>query len=229
MNEAKIKHFAYVDALRGLAFFMVLGIHCVDASMYSFHLIPEIHSKLFGIGRMGVQLFYLVSAYTLLSSSMQRRSLETYPGVYFFIRRFFRIAPLFWLAIIAYSSLDQVKYFNQNAWAPSGVGYGQVVATFLFIQGWWPTSINSVVPGGWSVGVEMSFYLILPLLCRWITTLTLSLWGGLITLLGGIIVNWLIIHMYGHLWQGAFANAFSTFHFFWLPSQLPVFILGFIL
>jgi peptidoglycan/LPS O-acetylase OafA/YrhL len=48
-------------------------------------------------GARGVQLFYMVSAFTLLSVSRQPFNARS-----FFIRRFFRIAPAFYIAMIAY-------------------------------------------------------------------------------------------------------------------------------
>src|SRR5262249_22075965 len=46
--------------------------------------------------------------------------------------------------------------------APHGIGPAQVILTALFLHGFWPDSINSVVPGDWSIAAEMTFYLVFP-------------------------------------------------------------------
>ncbi|MFY0030172.1 hypothetical protein ABTP79_18860, partial [Acinetobacter baumannii] len=48
--------------------------------------------------------------------------------------------------------------------APFGIGLHQVLLTATFLHGFWPDSVNSVVPGDWSIAAEMTFYLVFPLL-----------------------------------------------------------------
>ena len=39
-----------------------------------------------------------------------------------------------------------------------------IISNFIFLNGFNPHWITSIVPGGWSITVEMTFYAILPLL-----------------------------------------------------------------
>src|SRR5260370_37813411 len=80
----------------------------------------------------------------------------------FYIRRVFRIAPLFSAAIFLYLLLTKGEGFK--AWAPGGVSGGDILLTLLFLHGSSVTAFNSVVPGGWSIAVDMPFYLLMPLL-----------------------------------------------------------------
>ena len=48
----------------------------------------------------GVELFFVVSALTLCLSSAARSNREALPTLNFYIRRFFRIAPMFYIAIM---------------------------------------------------------------------------------------------------------------------------------
>ena len=60
-------HFAYIDAVRGLAFLGVLSVHCAAAcGRFPF-------SDLAGQGGYGVQFFFLASAITLCNSMASRR------------------------------------------------------------------------------------------------------------------------------------------------------------
>jgi peptidoglycan/LPS O-acetylase OafA/YrhL len=153
---------AYLDALRGLAILGVLIVH------FSLWLKPagEAEKGLMGNGAFGVQLFYVVSAFTICMSLAADRG----PGALqrFFTRRFFRIAPMFWVAIIL--SLTLWGLLPRYA-APDGIAPWAVVATFLMAHGLHPESINSVVFGGWSVGVEVMFYALAPMLFLRIATI----------------------------------------------------------
>lgn len=57
---------------------------------------------------------------------------------------------MFWLAIPFFLLL--------NGKAPAW----EVATIALFVHGFHPQSINSVVPGGWSIAVEMTFYAVFP-------------------------------------------------------------------
>ena len=80
----------------------------------------------------------------------------------FYLRRFFRIAPLFWIAIVFYLLVTRGRGITN--FAPDGVGASDVLLTFFFLHSSSVTAYNSVVPGGWSIAVEMQFYLLFPLL-----------------------------------------------------------------
>lgn len=90
------QHFAFLDALRGLAAVAVVAVHTVQ-NFSGASLTP-----LLGLGAFGVQLFYIVSAYSLCLSFAQRVDNEHHPLRKYLLRRFFRIAPLFWMAICIY-------------------------------------------------------------------------------------------------------------------------------
>lgn len=142
---------------------MVLLVH---SSQYVAPINSTLH-KLMLSGMSGVQLFYIASALTLCLSWEFRRSHEISPVRNFFIRRFFRIAPMFYIAIVFYLFLHG---FSPEYWAPNGIEWWFVPLAALFLHGFHPETINSVVPGGWSIAVEMSFYLILPFLLRYLNT-----------------------------------------------------------
>ena len=45
---------------------------------------------------------------------------------------------------------------------PTGIGAHTVIMTATFTHGFWPDTISSLVHGGWSIAVEMTFYLFFP-------------------------------------------------------------------
>lgn len=150
-HPARLRTF---DFLRGLAMLGVIVVHTSGSFPSQINAIDF----LAGLGRFGVQLFYFISALTMCYMWKQREG-ENNPVKNFYIRRFFRIAPLFWIAIPVYLLING---YEKNYWAPEGINNLQIFLTATFLHGFWPNSINSVVPGGWSIAVEMTFYALFP-------------------------------------------------------------------
>jgi peptidoglycan/LPS O-acetylase OafA/YrhL len=218
VKKDPLQRYAYIDALRGIAILMVIFGH-------TYPKIADLPSwiKAFGFqGGRGVQLFFMVSALTLFMSLNTRKAFDKRVFVNFFIRRFFRIAPLFYSGIVLYTLLDG---FKPRIWAPDGIGWWHIVATATFMHGWHPTTFNSVVPGGWSIAVEIMFYLCLPFLFLKIKKTHVAACAVIITLIGALLIKNYAI------W---FLRAESSFRPYlvetltklWFPSQLPIFMLG---
>jgi len=216
-NNDVISKFAFIDAARGWAFIFVLCLHCSQ----KFPNLPSWVLEACNRGTYGVQLFFIISALTLLLSYNKRKKYDRRPLLAFFIRRFFRIAPLFYLAAILYPVLSYLCLFSNR-----NINYLDIINTMLFIHGWDPERINLVVPGGWSIAVEMNFYLLFPLLFLLLSNLKKSLvYGGIILILSIM----LSILMRQNLDMFYPASQVRDFTFYWLPRQIPVFIIGFIL
>jgi len=215
-------HFEFVDSLRGIA---VLGVLLVHTGQRVAGL-PASVEAVTNFGAYGVHLFFVASAFTLFSSLNQRSRSESRPTLNYFLRRLFRIAPLFWLAVLFY-----VWWYGigPQYWAPHGIGWPDVLATAAFAHGWSPTMINSVVPGGWSIAVEMNFYLLVPFLFKWLTNLRRCLWFFIACVAGQAIVNAAMQPVFLRLLAPDEQYLADLMHNLWLPTQLPVFAAGFVL
>ena len=145
----------YIDGLRGFAIIAVLAGHAAEFVGINNDLI-HLHSR-------GVQLFFLISAFTLFNSSKQRFDSEAHPRRNFYIRRVFRIIPMWWIAISLYVLLGYAQF--QKA-LPS------YTMLFGFVR--WNPALD-VHPNGWSLFVEESFYLLLPIIFTQITGLRSAL------------------------------------------------------
>ncbi|RZJ82295.1 MAG: acyltransferase [Flavobacterium sp.] len=205
----------WVDALRGYA---ILGVICVHTLMDDQQVFLN---KFWSTGHKGVELFFLVSAFTLLLSYNRRKEEDLNVGN-FFIRRYFRIAPMFYFALVYFLIQDRnLPYpasYMQNA-SPSNI-----IAHSLLLNGVSPHWINSIVPGGWSVGVEVLFYMMCPFLFLKITNVKKAMLYYFISFIAGQILYFYLL-----------ANPLITdgikwelFLYYYLPSHFFIFMLGFI-
>ena len=207
-------HYRYLDALRGIAIFLVLLVHVWNVAKPDNALLDFLGAH----GARGVQLFYMASALTLLMSWENRRQREHAPVRNFFLRRFFRIAPLYWLAVLIYAVAAAFGVSGHDA----PVTWHSILANLTFTHGWHPDWIASPVPIGWSVGVEVSFYALLPLLVLFITNIERAVVAFLVSLpLAGWLAPFAI-----KAFPNTDSHVLHTFLYFWLPNQLPVFLLG---
>jgi exopolysaccharide production protein ExoZ len=214
-DPLKPRHQLYIDALRGWAILGVMAFHaaaCVPG--WSGPL-----CRLMVSGGYGVQLFFVVSAITLFQSHSSRLERDRKPYLAFFVRRIFRILPMFWVGIAFY-----LFWYGAGPrfFSPDGITTADVAATAVCAHGWRPEQINSVVPGGWSIAVEMNFYLLFPLMFLLATTLSRA------TILFSIALGIKIALEFAGIPDRLFPGSalVKDLQFFWLPVQLPVFVLG---
>jgi peptidoglycan/LPS O-acetylase OafA/YrhL len=210
------KKFDFIDALRGVAVLLVITAHTP---------LPPRISVLNVVGSYGVQLFFIVSAFTLFLSLEAKSGREVRPFLFFFIRRFFRIAPAFYLAAAFYLLKGGL---GPTPWAPTGIHAWQIISTLLFVNGWHPQSINAVVPGGWSIAVEMNFYLVVPFCFVLITNAYRAFFTAAGLVVAGVVLNRLMLPslLSGYAGQTTIVGWFPQL---WFPAQAGVFSIGFLL
>jgi exopolysaccharide production protein ExoZ len=148
-----------LDLLRGAAILLVVLSH---SAYNATSIVPGLARFARDYCQFGVQLFFIVSGYTMMLTYGNRADLSAAGS--FYLRRVFRIVPLFWIAIAFYLAISNGE--GTRFWAPDGVSVGDVVLTIFFLHLSSPTAFNSVVPGGWSIAIEMQFYLLFPLVIR---------------------------------------------------------------
>ena len=97
----KESYHAFIDGLRGIAILLVVLAHSyyallgVDAQ-FKWSYTPGLLDS----GQRGVQLFFMLSAFTLYNSSAVRFHKDKYPYLDFYIRRAFRILPFYWVMCV---------------------------------------------------------------------------------------------------------------------------------
>jgi peptidoglycan/LPS O-acetylase OafA/YrhL len=215
-----LKKLKYIDSLRGLAILGVLLNHNLSMGNTS-GKIPTVILMAFQVGALGVQLFFILSAFTLFLSFEQRIESESAPVKNYFIRRFFRIAPLFYLAIVYYLWQDG---FGYHYWLGDvkEISLANIISNFTFTFGFNPYWLMSIVPYSWTIAVESVFYLFMPLFFYKVKSLN----AALLFILGTYLI-WSLLHFYlsDHIMISD-ARIWGSYLYFFLPKQLPIFGLG---
>ncbi|MEO6151356.1 MAG: acyltransferase, partial [Mucilaginibacter sp.] len=139
-----------LDYLRGLA---ALGIMCYH--MYLFTYGEADSSSVFAkIKIYGVSIFYVLSGLTLYLVSIKKFSFTKPVLKEFYIKRFFRIVPLLWMA----TALTMLVAFQ-----PEFLGMKKLVANITIIPGAIKPE-TFIANGAWSIGDELFFYILFPFL-----------------------------------------------------------------
>jgi peptidoglycan/LPS O-acetylase OafA/YrhL len=212
----------FIDNLRALAILLVV-FHHIGEAFPNANYIRIISPWCKG----GVQLFFVMSAFTMCYTG-SKLTLKPKSILGFYIKRFFRIAPMYYIAIAAYCYMAYVTLNIAGANALVDVAsYTKVniLANVFFLHGLYPPANNSIVPGGWSSGCEMLFYLLFPFLLSMVRVSKLYI--ILIQLLSWVAVAGLLIvaKLNGHHGLGGG----SSFAYYFIASQMSLFMLGILL
>mgnify|MGYP001808125795 CR=1 FL=1 len=117
-------------------------------------------SAWFGIatsqGRMGVRVFFLISAFLLYRPFVMAHLTEArHPGIPSYAwRRMLRILPAYWVALTVLAIWPGLQgVFTGDWWIYYGI-----------LQAFWGSTVFSGLVVAWSLTIEVTFYAILPLL-----------------------------------------------------------------
>lgn len=137
-------HVTSVDAARGLLAFSVMSFHVLSGENIAAYE---------NIAYYAVYAFFTISGFSLWISYYGRlqssRDIRAY-----LIKRFFRIAPLYYFALIIRILLEPLP----ATWPLD------LLANVTLLLGFYNPGASSLITGGWSLGIEFVFYLLLPIL-----------------------------------------------------------------
>ncbi|WP_332771778.1 acyltransferase family protein [Phenylobacterium sp.] len=144
-------HLGGIESLRGYAALSIVVFHVIFLAGFQ---PPENLAVLSAHLGRGVPLFFVVSAFSLaygyfgrLDGDAERRE--------FYVRRLFRIAPLYYLAVFFQLAVH-------HPWNWILIHPWETVLNLFFLFNLAPEKVEGIALASWSIGVEMLFYAVLP-------------------------------------------------------------------
>lgn len=162
-----------LDGLRGLAILLVLVFHYVSQEGAAARgSLPALLQRFVIMGWTGVDLFFVLSGFLIGGILMDARESPTYFKT-FYVRRFFRIIPIYYVWILLYLALIGIAGAQVTRLSNSGIrppiNFG-IYGHFLFLQNIVVYSFSGIAGAWfghlWSLAIEEQFYLVAPLLVR---------------------------------------------------------------
>jgi peptidoglycan/LPS O-acetylase OafA/YrhL len=195
-----------LDGLRGIAIVLVVLFHCfyvdLPALKHPAGFVDQVYVWLrtcVGLGWTGVDLFFVLSGFLIGGILLDVRDSPSYYKT-FYARRFYRIVPIYYLWLLAYIFLlltlrGVIAPYYADPFDPSLKG--GVLWLFVFVQG---ATFTRYALGSmwlqltWSLAVEEQFYLVAPLLIRWLSRRRLTLFLGGIVIAAPLLRMWVRFH-----------------------------------
>ncbi|MGH8086444.1 MAG: acyltransferase family protein [Lysobacter sp.] len=153
---------AALDALRGLASVFVVVLH-VAAMREPDLSLPPAAAPLVYVGGTGVVLFFVMSAFSL-HLTWPRHVAAARPLLSFWLSRLLRIAPLL-LALLTAMALRDAFRLESRYSLP------EIAANASLLFGLFPQWQSGIVMGSWTIGAEVPFYLLFPLIVLYVRSL----------------------------------------------------------
>lgn len=185
-----------LHGLRGIAALAVMLFHLAHLANIS---VPEPFTFIRSDFGYGVFLFFVLSAFLLMHSTEHTMHRPTW-AVEYFVKRFWRIAPLFYCVMAGMLLWPMIK---SSSWV---LDLQALLLNLTFSFGLAPW--KEVVKGGWTVGVEMLFYCIFPILLLTVRTHRATLLLLLLSILVSYGLRWVLhthyeytVTQYGRNWS----------------------------
>ncbi|MBS0319370.1 MAG: acyltransferase [Proteobacteria bacterium] len=158
----------WVVVLRGCAALWVLSFHLWSllggkSLTYGFaHGFTFGLRSLFAAGYQGVDLFFVLSGFVIAWPYVDtgRQRLDRFQVADFYQRRYFRIAPIFYVTVVVVVVLIHLH------WLQGLRSVAAIAAHFLFAENFRAEWVGSLRAVYWTLPTEIHFYLLFPLLLR---------------------------------------------------------------
>ncbi len=189
-----------LDGLRGLAILLVVWYHVWIVSGQAFGPLTFVAQA----GFLGVELFFFISGFCLYYpyARAAREGRDQPSTRRFFERRFLKIVPSYLIALFVF-----VAAYHAQLGSPANLAL-QLATHLTFMHTLSPDTFGTISGPLWTIGIEVQFYLLFPLIVPWFRRTPIA---GYLFLIG-----------VSESYRLAIAAAGLSTSFWWI-NQLPAF------
>ena len=213
------------NGLRAIAAILVVGVHTSFVSGVT----PRTHWGIYTSRlEIGVMVFFLISGFLLYRPFVEAHlaGVERPATGAFWVRRLLRILPAYWAALFILTTLTHIAQIGPGGW-------WAYVNHYLFLQIYFPRQEFYGITQAWSLCVEMTFYLFIPLYAMaiaWRRDRRTPLASLFVELAGLVFISLFSLawRLYALLHQHKSGTG-NVPYVAWLPAYLDIFSLGMIL
>ncbi len=217
-----VAHYPALDLIRAFACVWVAVAHLTIITGHQVFMLSQ--------GQLAVDLFIFTSGFLMCLVLHDGRDPAGKIAVPFYVRRYFRIAPAFYTAVVLYAVfhsdflrlLDAAQMHFATAqrenYADTGTPPHTLVLHATFLHGLSPGDALRVFGPAWTLSLEAQFYLVAPFVMPLLRA------RPLVTLAAAFGINLL-----GNFLFGTFARHGAWVHFEYpsvLPSRIFLFLIG---
>ena len=216
MTQSKTRvYFPGLNGLRFIAAFLVL-IHHIEGLKAQFNLISYRHEFFPQLmGTTAVTVFFVLSGFLITYLLLtEKRDYSTISIKQFYMRRILRIWPLYFLIILSgFFLFPEIGFLAKHKFTSSiPTDFGEKFALYMLILPNIAVAFYPRVPyiaQSWSIGVEEQFYLIWPILMKYVKRY--------LPLMLGIVALMVFLKLFGNYYvdslkgTGRWAKADATF------------------
>ena len=204
MFDSAAERLNVLDGLRGIAIALVVWYHAwlvTGLNAGALNFVAE-------AGFLGVDLFFFISGFCLFypyaRGMVEGRPLPT--TSHFFMRRAAKIVPSYLLALVVFAAVYRDRFVSpQDAVV-------QVVSHLTFLHTLDPATFGGISGPLWTIGVEVQFYAVFPLVCIAFRRAPILAYLGLVAIAEGYRLGLAAMHLDSTFW------AFNQ-----LPAYLGIF------
>ena len=210
-------HFRPLDGYRGLAALLIFVAHAA-LGLGEVENLPTLDAN--RLSFMGVAMFFTMSGFLLyrpfVAAHLDDR--PALPAPVFLRRRLLRIFPLYWVVLTAYLLILE---------SPGIGGVVNHVKMYLLLQIYDPKLFAKGIPAAWTLCVELTFYLAVPLLALGARRLARAWPGDPNAAFRAEAIVIAAFFMLGPVWRVAWTiDGPTQLVDIWLPAEADLFGLG---
>lgn len=165
-----LTRFSFLDICRGIAAMAVVFSHALENSF------PESRNftdNIVNFGQIGIVAFFLISGFIIPYTLERSKNIKDYV-----IRRFARIYPLYFSAFILGTFLFAAGHWNGDS-VDSHISTLFLLSHLSFTQEY-IKNINNVVPGSWTLFLEIIWYILAAFIFYFFKNRKLPIYSALI-------------------------------------------------